>query len=167
MTRRVVIEAFLLNSSRRCRAYRRAGSACIPLWMVNSIFPPQPWPATITIIVSLSQREPPPHSTPSRGAEVSRPRSPRSCPSKMANATTPIEAAVAECISDDALIHLKSYKYSSVDKSPVSHYILRPYVRAPGCRAFPRRGVVMERGQAKGTDSVRSGMQPSICCRYG
>ncbi|KAI2630358.1 CDP-alcohol phosphatidyltransferase [Hypomontagnella submonticulosa] len=38
--------------------------------------------------------------------------------------------AVAECISDDALIHLKSYQYSSVDKSPVSYYILRPYWNA-------------------------------------
>lgn len=37
--------------------------------------------------------------------------------------------AIAECVSDDALIHLKSYKYSAVDKSPISHYILRPYVR--------------------------------------
>jgi ethanolaminephosphotransferase len=41
----------------------------------------------------------------------------------------PAEEAVAECVSDDALIHLKSYKYSAVDKSPISHYILRPYVR--------------------------------------
>lgn len=40
-----------------------------------------------------------------------------------------VEQAVAECISDDALIHLKSYKYSSVDKSPVSKYILGPWVR--------------------------------------
>ncbi|KAL2255897.1 hypothetical protein VTK26DRAFT_2512 [Humicola hyalothermophila] len=38
--------------------------------------------------------------------------------------------AIAECVSDDALIHLKSYKYSAVDKSPVSHYILRPYWNA-------------------------------------
>ncbi|KAL2018581.1 hypothetical protein VTK56DRAFT_623 [Thermocarpiscus australiensis] len=38
--------------------------------------------------------------------------------------------AVAECISDDALIHLKSYKYSAVDKSPISHYVLRPYWNA-------------------------------------
>lgn len=38
------------------------------------------------------------------------------------------EEAAAECVSEDALVHLKSYKYSSVDKSPVSHYILRPYV---------------------------------------
>jgi len=40
------------------------------------------------------------------------------------------ETAVAECISDDALIHLKSYKYSAVDLSPVSKYILKPYVCA-------------------------------------
>ncbi|KAH8682438.1 cholinephosphotransferase 1 [Xylariales sp. PMI_506] len=40
------------------------------------------------------------------------------------------EKAVAECISDDALIHLKSYQYSSVDKSPISYYILRPYWNA-------------------------------------
>jgi hypothetical protein len=43
------------------------------------------------------------------------------------------EQAVAECISDDALIHLKSYKYSSVDKSPVSKYILGPWVRLTDC----------------------------------
>ncbi|KAI0473792.1 CDP-alcohol phosphatidyltransferase [Xylariaceae sp. FL0804] len=40
------------------------------------------------------------------------------------------KTAVAECISDDALLHLKSYKYSAVDKSPVSNYILRPYWNA-------------------------------------
>ena len=38
------------------------------------------------------------------------------------------EKAAAECVSDDALIHLKTYKYSAVDKSPVSNYILKPYV---------------------------------------
>lgn len=37
--------------------------------------------------------------------------------------------AAAECVSDDALQHLKTYQYSAVDKSPVSYYILRPYVR--------------------------------------
>ncbi|KAF2099333.1 hypothetical protein NA57DRAFT_74834 [Rhizodiscina lignyota] len=37
------------------------------------------------------------------------------------------ETAAHECISEDALVHLKSYKYSSVDKSPVSYYILRHY----------------------------------------
>lgn len=44
-------------------------------------------------------------------------------------ARPPAETAAAECISDDALIHLKSYKYSSVDKSPVSKYIMQPFVR--------------------------------------
>ncbi|KAJ2995202.1 hypothetical protein NUW58_g1349 [Xylaria curta] len=38
--------------------------------------------------------------------------------------------AAAECVSEDALIHLRSYKYSAVDKSPVSNYILRPYWNA-------------------------------------
>ncbi|KAL3958421.1 hypothetical protein ACCO45_006583 [Purpureocillium lilacinum] len=45
-------------------------------------------------------------------------------PSTMAPNT---KKATAECISDEALIHLKSYKYSSVDKSPVSKYILGPW----------------------------------------
>lgn len=31
-------------------------------------------------------------------------------------------------LSEEALVHLKSYKYSSVDKSLISHYILRHYV---------------------------------------
>lgn len=38
--------------------------------------------------------------------------------------------AAAECISDEALIHLRSYKYSAVDKSPVSKYILGPWWNA-------------------------------------
>ncbi|KAJ8613696.1 hypothetical protein MRB53_036838 [Persea americana] len=41
------------------------------------------------------------------------------------------ETAIAECVSDEALIHLKSYKYSSVDKSYISRYILKHYVRPP------------------------------------
>lgn len=32
-------------------------------------------------------------------------------------------------MSEDALVHLKSYKYSSVDKSFISNYILKHYVR--------------------------------------
>ena len=39
--------------------------------------------------------------------------------------------AAHECVSEDALIHLKSYKYSSVDKSLISKYILKHYVREP------------------------------------
>lgn len=38
------------------------------------------------------------------------------------------KAAVSDSLSDDALKHFKTYKYSSVDKSPVSKYILRHYV---------------------------------------
>ena len=45
--------------------------------------------------------------------------------------TCHLETAVAECISDEALIHLRSYKYSAVDKSPVSKYILGPWVWNP------------------------------------
>ncbi|KAI0193509.1 CDP-alcohol phosphatidyltransferase [Astrocystis sublimbata] len=40
------------------------------------------------------------------------------------------KTAAAECVSEDALIHLKSYKYSAVDKSPISNYILRHYWNA-------------------------------------
>jgi ethanolaminephosphotransferase len=40
-----------------------------------------------------------------------------------------IEEAAHECVSEEALVHLKSYKYSSVDKSLISNYILKHYVR--------------------------------------
>ncbi|KAH7123693.1 hypothetical protein B0J11DRAFT_435714, partial [Dendryphion nanum] len=39
------------------------------------------------------------------------------------------ETAAHECVSDEALQHLKTYKYSSVDKSFISRYILKHYVR--------------------------------------
>ena len=45
--------------------------------------------------------------------------------------------AAAECVSEEALVHLKSYKYSSVDKSLISHYILRHYVRG-AAHSLPR-----------------------------
>lgn len=38
--------------------------------------------------------------------------------------------AAYECVSEEALIHLKSYKYSSVDKSLISRYILKHYWNA-------------------------------------
>ncbi len=36
-------------------------------------------------------------------------------------------------------MHLKSYKYSAIDKSPISNYILKPYVRSlrPHSRSVP------------------------------
>ena len=39
------------------------------------------------------------------------------------------DIASNDCLSDSALVHLKSYKYSSVDKSLITHYLLRHYVR--------------------------------------
>jgi len=44
--------------------------------------------------------------------------------------TTISGTAAHECVSEDALVHLKSYKYSSVDKSLISTYILKHYVRS-------------------------------------
>ncbi|KAI9805421.1 MAG: hypothetical protein M1825_000672 [Sarcosagium campestre] len=38
-----------------------------------------------------------------------------------------IESAAHECLTEDALSHLKSYKYSSVDRSLISRYILKHY----------------------------------------
>jgi len=42
---------------------------------------------------------------------------------------SPSDEVAAGALSEDALKHFKTYKYSSVDKSPISHYILRHYVR--------------------------------------
>ena len=39
------------------------------------------------------------------------------------------ETAAHECVSDEALQQLRLYKYSSVDKSLISRYILKHYVR--------------------------------------
>lgn len=39
-----------------------------------------------------------------------------------------ISTETQDSLSDDALLPLKSYKYSSVDKSFISNYILRHYV---------------------------------------
>jgi hypothetical protein len=43
-------------------------------------------------------------------------------------------AAASECLTDEALSHLKTYRYSSVDLSPLSKYVLRHYVRKPASR---------------------------------
>jgi hypothetical protein len=48
---------------------------------------------------------------------------------KMNGLTRMIGKAQRECVSDDALKHFRTYKYSSVDKSPISQHILRHYVR--------------------------------------
>lgn len=46
-----------------------------------------------------------------------------------ASLTLRTEKAAPSALSEDALKHFKTYKYSSVDKSPVSNYILKHYVR--------------------------------------
>ena len=48
-----------------------------------------------------------------------------------------VEKAAADSLSEDALKHFKTYKYSSVDKSPISNYILRHYVSSDRPSAFP------------------------------
>ena len=50
---------------------------------------------------------------------------------KMNSLTRMIGKAQRECVSDDALKHFRTYKYSSVDKSPISQHILKHYVRGP------------------------------------
>ena len=39
--------------------------------------------------------------------------------------------AIQDSLSDEALAPLKSYKYQSVDKSFISRYVLKHYVRYP------------------------------------
>ena len=73
-----------------------------------------------------------------------------------------------EGLSDEALMPLKSYKYSSVDKSFISNYILRHYVRTPsppdiliiGCAYFI--GLLLT-----GYDWDYSGMPSSSFCPCG
>lgn len=62
------------------------------------------------------------------------PSSGRCCATTRSLTTHFLGRAAAECVSDEALIHLKTYKYSAVDKSPVSKYILGPWVR---CKTPP------------------------------
>lgn len=80
--------------------------------------------------------------------------------------------AAHECISDDALIHLKSYKYSSVDKSPVSKYILGPWVRRPPAPFLllvdePLLHLRCELMLTSSSFADNSGMPLSSSCRYG
>ena len=56
------------------------------------------------------------------------------CVDYMANPLLVLDIAAHECVSEDALVHLRSYKYSSVDKSLISKYILKHYVwTSPKC----------------------------------
>jgi len=42
---------------------------------------------------------------------------------------TVLHIGAQDSLSDEALAHLKAYKYSSVDKSLISRYILKHYVQ--------------------------------------
>lgn len=62
-------------------------------------------------------------------------------------------------MSEEALVHLKSYKYSSVDKSFISNYILKHYVCAPGNNglgASVNRGIVE---WVRGTTTIMAGAE--------
>ena len=56
-----------------------------------------------------------------------------------------IGTAAHECVSEEALVHLKSYKYSSVDKSLISKYILQHYVRKLHACEEPNSSLLVER----------------------
>lgn len=60
-------------------------------------------------------------------------------------------------MSEEALIHLRTYKYHSIDESFISNYILKHYVCSPQVEDGPRRV----------PDSVYSGMASCNCCLYG
>jgi hypothetical protein len=64
------------------------------------------------------------------------------------------ETAAHECVSEEALQHLRSYKYSSVDKSFISRYILKHYVRV---LSLPPPSLVAQCA----SDNVNSGMASS------
>lgn len=71
--------------------------------------------------------------------------------------------AVHECVCDDALVHLKSYKYSSVDKSLISRYILKHYVR-------PKHLTITENFSKliyELVEWLRGAIAPMACTKYG
>jgi hypothetical protein len=72
-----------------------------------------------------------------------------------------LEEAAHECVSEDALVHLKSYKYSSVDKSFISNYILKHYV----CRTtFKPLGIFTEKNIVECICGITAIM---ACAKYG
>jgi hypothetical protein len=89
----------------------------------------------------------------------SRPPPPRIHARKL---TPSLEKGTVDCTSEDALIHLKSYKYSSVDKSPISKYVLGPWVRL----TWIRSPYSAHRQTPADMDNY-SGMRSSTSCHYG
>ena len=76
-------------------------------------------------------------------------------------ANTSSETARVECISPDALQHFKTYKYSSVDKSPLSYYVLRHYVCLPSLSRFQAQTRRLMRTQVECLCRVASTMGTS------
>jgi hypothetical protein len=62
--------------------------------------------------------------------------------------------AAQDSLSDEALLPLKTYKYSSVDKSYISNYILRHYVRSLSPISCSR-----------GPDEANRGLSELVECR--
>lgn len=54
-------------------------------------------------------------------------------------ASAHIVSTTADPLSDQAMAHLKTYKYQSVDKSLISNHILRHYVNLPSDSPQPKR----------------------------
>jgi hypothetical protein len=73
------------------------------------------------------------------------------------NMLASVEAAAAESLSEDALVHLKSYKYSSVDESYISNYILKHYVR-------PQRALSL--GMLRYTGLANERIQWNACVEF-
>lgn len=81
------------------------------------------------------------------------------------NMLASVEAAAAESLSEDALVHLKSYKYSSVDESYISNYILKHYVRPQRAPEFDSGTMEIYTGLAN--EKEYSGMHAWNSCPCG
>ena len=67
------------------------------------------------------------------------------------------DKAAQECLSEEALAQLATYKYSSVDNSLLTHFVLRHYVRIPDSLPWLFRFA----------DIMDSGTASSNLCHYG
>lgn len=95
-------------------------------------FPAPVWPEVAAVYISPS----PPHScrfhppSPAPRCRRAKVPSPLRAFARLPGRSLIIaDTAKHECVSEEALQHLKTYKYSSVDKSFISRYILKHYVR--------------------------------------
>lgn len=72
-----------------------------------------------------------------------------------------------ESLSDEALVHLKSYKYSSVDKSFISRYILKHYVRLPLRQRFTNPSYKLMARVGTIVECIRRASAIMDCSQYG